>query len=813
PITKQHAFLLLRLCMIPKMCYWMRCVPPAALHDLASRFDACLLECAGLVLGLSPKELQRQDVRNRLELPLRLGGLGLRPTTQAMPEAYVSGMVSVLSLSSQARSLLDNTATAKHLQLAWKNVVSAVAACPPLLAFMQNHFGFGKEADHEQWPLSLLLQRTANDGAALLHVAKRVLYFRAESHLHNHNLFQFAIDHNIIAKRSGRVQKPCLEPDNIVLENLARVHEPYVWDDTFLETPRVSLPKKAESRHDIKRVLQALQLQNYLTCMVDDTRYVVLLSQAFRIRERMAGALHNCRIHPSMSRSVRRALEIDKFYATQNLAIADERVLSLMFHASPGSAVALRMIPRDPLTKLSDRHFTRLGRLRAGVAPIPNRASCFATLHDFGLQIPAALPRDNFLHNLMPYHSSACAANLAVHGLATRRHDTIKHAMAKAAAISACTTSLEEPKLATAAASARGYFETHRLRTTHLHPSPSSFDGEEDVPVMSVSPLFSEEVEVEIVKNLDASQRAGDILLAGPSFVHETVVDLCVNSPMTQSMIAFRNQGFRDKKHLPYFVERFHAHQEKAKRLSYLEFVANAVTPRDCCNLALEQPLQAISLEFAPCGFSPYGTYSKSVRLLINRLAVQMTTTHFFDIAGITGPIPLKHAKSFYMAAHTRITSIIGAAVARATAEACLSTLHVQKSKLPRTRAAAPTPVDNDMGNPGESTSVSGLSWKSKICTSLAWDKVGFYSNPPPHPRNHPDAILVVADHRASPTPLQHNIQVPPLPRSPTTTHSVADSRRGTDACSSVSHPSPLTASSVFSSPLPSSLHRVNELV
>jgi len=82
----QVAMLLLRLCMLPRLSYLARVVPPGTLAPHAKEFDNTVIRTASEKLGLPPS--LDNVARLPLSLPIRLGGFGFRSVRLASPAAY-----------------------------------------------------------------------------------------------------------------------------------------------------------------------------------------------------------------------------------------------------------------------------------------------------------------------------------------------------------------------------------------------------------------------------------------------------------------------------------------------------------------------------------------------------------------------------------------------------------------------------------------------------------------------------------------------------------------------------------------------------
>ena len=88
-LSKQAAMILLRHCGVPKINYLLRCIPPAAMAELAECFDDMVISLAkriGNTDSLTPVQ------RKQLEWPLRKGGFGLTSAKKTSHLAYLSSV-------------------------------------------------------------------------------------------------------------------------------------------------------------------------------------------------------------------------------------------------------------------------------------------------------------------------------------------------------------------------------------------------------------------------------------------------------------------------------------------------------------------------------------------------------------------------------------------------------------------------------------------------------------------------------------------------------------------------------------------------
>ena len=94
--TAQVAGLLLRLCVLPRVLHLFRGHYARSLLPLASEFDDMMRTMAARVWRTSPN--WRRKVELQVRLPLRWGGMGLRPIAEVAPAAYLGSWAQVLPL-------------------------------------------------------------------------------------------------------------------------------------------------------------------------------------------------------------------------------------------------------------------------------------------------------------------------------------------------------------------------------------------------------------------------------------------------------------------------------------------------------------------------------------------------------------------------------------------------------------------------------------------------------------------------------------------------------------------------------------------
>ena len=95
----QIAMLLLRYCAVPTMHHLARSTAPSVLVDAALAFDARVLQTTSRILALPPPSQLPSDVVTLGGLPIRAGGMGIRPLSRVLEPAFIGGV-------SQAASVL-----------------------------------------------------------------------------------------------------------------------------------------------------------------------------------------------------------------------------------------------------------------------------------------------------------------------------------------------------------------------------------------------------------------------------------------------------------------------------------------------------------------------------------------------------------------------------------------------------------------------------------------------------------------------------------------------------------------------------------
>lgn len=120
----QIGYQLLRFCAQPRLSFLARTVRPDLLEDAATAFDAMMVRCFMRLTQIDERAksslepaLTRDAVDVRISLPIRMGGMGLRPVTRYHHSAYFSSLAASLPAIYAAFPDLDVDATNISSQL------------------------------------------------------------------------------------------------------------------------------------------------------------------------------------------------------------------------------------------------------------------------------------------------------------------------------------------------------------------------------------------------------------------------------------------------------------------------------------------------------------------------------------------------------------------------------------------------------------------------------------------------------------------------------------------------------------------------
>ena len=120
----QIALQLLRQCLLPRLSFLARTVPPAEFHSAAAAFDVRIMQSLHRLIGFSglsrPDDTSEEQLQKQITLPIKAGGMGLRPMQRVSHAAYFASAVSILPdfLRAFPSSVLpDPQATRLHAEL------------------------------------------------------------------------------------------------------------------------------------------------------------------------------------------------------------------------------------------------------------------------------------------------------------------------------------------------------------------------------------------------------------------------------------------------------------------------------------------------------------------------------------------------------------------------------------------------------------------------------------------------------------------------------------------------------------------------
>jgi Reverse transcriptase (RNA-dependent DNA polymerase) len=92
----QHAMLLLRMCLVPKLNYILRTVRPSAVESLAGVCDTLIMNTALAILKIDRKEMSDHQMK-QMRLPMTYGGFGLHAMNDIRHLAFLSSIASTLA--------------------------------------------------------------------------------------------------------------------------------------------------------------------------------------------------------------------------------------------------------------------------------------------------------------------------------------------------------------------------------------------------------------------------------------------------------------------------------------------------------------------------------------------------------------------------------------------------------------------------------------------------------------------------------------------------------------------------------------------
>ena len=739
PIPKQMALILLRFCMLPKMCYLMRCLPPRVLCNVASQFDNIILSAVCQLINISQAELLRPDVNDRIFLPLRVGGLGFRPVVQQMPAAFLACTTTVICLSYNiVRPFVADTETFNHMRDSLRLIKDAIMAVPILQEQFQKLFGFN-DFDCSKWSIDEFLGNMVdtNNHFGLLNTAQRIISFRELYREHTGLLIHAAAISDPRGQFPGLVNihsvpndggttsttisvdgssdsRPAINTtvsNNLLFgvqtEDAIRTCETHDhWDEmnfggyNFL---RSTLPKEitpGKEQHQLKRVFQVMQLQSLISGFIADCRYTVILTAALADQRAKSQQLTsflrgttNSRIRPN---------DMELFQLESSVAAANERAASLMLHTAQGANSALSVIPSAQDLLLQDSQILSWARLCIGLPPSSTLIHCQQSKHFGSTTFQSSLPvNNNRLLQLCPLHPTWCKKHM-MHA-AIPQHDKVKQALAsiiKEAGTSKCAV---EEKIITSARDARAIFASQILQSGYVLAAANVGErGANERP--SLAHHLTDSEFSEVYRQLASCDRRGDITFHGPHFEKMVVVDVCINSILCPSYRAtFLQPAFNDPNSLHDFPYRVHKRFENVKFGSYRNMFTTLPEPLARCATSVHysRPLDPLDLELIPFSVDPCGSIGQCGLQLLRRLATQKTADTFSAAGFSRGRIPASHVCSNVHRVLANYRGRVAIAIAAAISDTCSSSLlnDADFSSLPSASLPArenhPAPMQN----------------------------------------------------------------------------------------------------------------------
>ncbi len=108
PLTNQTAWLLLSFCAAPRANHILRTLPPSLARIYGEAHDEAVRSTLGEIMGLSNHLIDDPQFRQRAQLPLRLGGLGLKSSTRTAPCAYWASWADSLTVMRERNPDFEN---------------------------------------------------------------------------------------------------------------------------------------------------------------------------------------------------------------------------------------------------------------------------------------------------------------------------------------------------------------------------------------------------------------------------------------------------------------------------------------------------------------------------------------------------------------------------------------------------------------------------------------------------------------------------------------------------------------------------------
>ncbi|MDR3446153.1 reverse transcriptase domain-containing protein, partial [Dyella sp.] len=105
----QIGFALLRYCALPRLSYLARTTLPEHMlrSEMAPRFDSMVIDCYHRIMGTT-EEMSDRHVLEQIQLPIKRGGMGLRPVARTCHSAYFASLASIMTEFVQAFPATEN---------------------------------------------------------------------------------------------------------------------------------------------------------------------------------------------------------------------------------------------------------------------------------------------------------------------------------------------------------------------------------------------------------------------------------------------------------------------------------------------------------------------------------------------------------------------------------------------------------------------------------------------------------------------------------------------------------------------------------
>ena len=120
----QIALQLLRYCALPRLSFLARTIHPTHFQSAADSFDAQIIACFHAIIRISgmsrPPDTSVDELHTQITLPLKAGGIGLRPVKRVSHAAYFASCASIMPdfiAAFPSSHCADYTATELHAEL------------------------------------------------------------------------------------------------------------------------------------------------------------------------------------------------------------------------------------------------------------------------------------------------------------------------------------------------------------------------------------------------------------------------------------------------------------------------------------------------------------------------------------------------------------------------------------------------------------------------------------------------------------------------------------------------------------------------